>query len=688
VPAITERDNTGVQGSAGAEQFSGSALRSQAESLLQGRADSSGSSRDQASPQAIEQTLYELRVHQIELEMQNEELQRRQVELYEANRRYFDLYDLAPLGYFTLSEADLILQTNLTASNLLGYERSALVKQTFSRLITAEDMDRYYLLCRALLKTGQAQSAELRMKKQDGTLLWAHLQTNLSQEADGTRQLRLVLSDISERKRAEAAQAKSDAQFRDLFNAIDQGFCMVELLADANGDPLDYRFTEVNPSFAKLTGLVDAKGKTLRAFDSQDGMPLLEVYRQVAQTGQAMRFETQSAHLDRWFEVYAFRFDKTHAMQLALLLSDITERKARESVLERNRLELEEQVARRTRQFLDLYDQAPCGYHSLSQDGVVLEVNKTELALLGYSRDEYVGHRIAEFMAPASVPLFNEANARFLESGKLRNFEADFFCKDGSIRSFSIDADLVVDASSETPLSRSTMVDITERKHNAQRLELALMGADLGLWDVQICSGAMHLSARVCAMLGYPEGGIGTHTSDFDKLVHPDDLPLRRAAIHAIYDGDLPSYVLEHRLRHSDGHWVWVRSRGKVVARDENAAPLRATGTLQDISQEKQLKLVGADLLQRIESLIQGKGKAPEAAPALPQPSPTSALGAREQQVIQLIAAGCTSAEIGEHLGISTSTAATHRRNLMRKLDLHSAAELTRYALAHKLISN
>jgi DNA-binding NarL/FixJ family response regulator len=93
-------------------------------------------------------------------------------------------------------------------------------------------------------------------------------------------------------------------------------------------------------------------------------------------------------------------------------------------------------------------------------------------------------------------------------------------------------------------------------------------------------------------------------------------------------------------------------------------------------------------LLQRIESLIHSIGKVPEASPRPVTVSPGTVLGAREQQVIQLIAAGCTSAEIGAHLGISTSTAATHRRNLMRKLDLHSSAELTRYAVTHKLISS
>jgi PAS domain-containing protein len=98
--------------------------------------------------------LHELRVHQIELEMQNEELRRTQEELEASRERYFDLYDLAPVGYFTLSEQGLILEANLTAAKLLGVARSALVKQPLSRFILPEDQDIHYLHRKALLETG------------------------------------------------------------------------------------------------------------------------------------------------------------------------------------------------------------------------------------------------------------------------------------------------------------------------------------------------------------------------------------------------------------------------------------------------------------------------------------------------------------------------------------------------------
>jgi PAS domain-containing protein len=117
--------------------------RRQAEEIARKEAVQTSEDLESRSPEGIRQTLHELRVHQIELEMQNEELRRAQAELEAARARYFDLYDLAPVGYCTLSEQGLILETNLTAATLLGVARGALVQQPISRFIFPEDQDLY-----------------------------------------------------------------------------------------------------------------------------------------------------------------------------------------------------------------------------------------------------------------------------------------------------------------------------------------------------------------------------------------------------------------------------------------------------------------------------------------------------------------------------------------------------------------
>lgn len=157
-------------------------------------------------PEELKRILHELRVHQIELEMQNEELRRTQAELDAQRARYFDLYDLAPVGYLTVSDKGLIVQGNLTAAALLGAPRSNLAGRPFSQFILKEDQDTYYLRLKQLLETGEPQAVELRLLKKDGTGFWAQLQANAAGDADALG-CRLALSDITARKQVELQKA-------------------------------------------------------------------------------------------------------------------------------------------------------------------------------------------------------------------------------------------------------------------------------------------------------------------------------------------------------------------------------------------------------------------------------------------------------------------------------------------------
>ena len=170
-------------------------------------------------PEETRVLLHELRVHQIELEMQNQELRQTQEVLAATKDRYFDLYDLAPVGYFTLSKKGLILEGNLTLAAMLGVDRGTLSMQPLSLYIRSEDQDVNYHCFNRLLKTGESQVCELRLQRNNAAEFWARLEMTSAKDAKGLEVFRGVVSDITGRKQEqENAEAANLAKSRFLAN--------------------------------------------------------------------------------------------------------------------------------------------------------------------------------------------------------------------------------------------------------------------------------------------------------------------------------------------------------------------------------------------------------------------------------------------------------------------------------------
>ena len=166
----------------------------------------------------IKKLIHELQVHQIELEMQNEELRQAQVELEESRTRYFDLYDFAPIGYLTFDRKGLIVEVNLTGADLLGVERKHLIKRGFSQFIERDYQDVFYFHRTLVFESKIRQSCELKLMKSDGTSVYAHLESIAVEDASGTcKQCRTTVSDITKRKYlAQSLQASHN--FLDIAN--------------------------------------------------------------------------------------------------------------------------------------------------------------------------------------------------------------------------------------------------------------------------------------------------------------------------------------------------------------------------------------------------------------------------------------------------------------------------------------
>lgn len=136
------------------------------------------------SPEETKQLYHELRVHQIELEMQNEELRSAQEELDASMSRYFDLYDLAPIGYMTISAKNIIQEANLAAATMFGVARSALVKEGIRQILPQEDQVLFYQHVEQCINTGASQKWDMRLVQAEGELFWAHLRVTPGQNGE------------------------------------------------------------------------------------------------------------------------------------------------------------------------------------------------------------------------------------------------------------------------------------------------------------------------------------------------------------------------------------------------------------------------------------------------------------------------------------------------------------------------
>jgi PAS domain S-box-containing protein len=144
----------------------------------------------------LHELMHELRVHQVELEMQNDELRRAQIALEESRDRYVDLYEFAPVGYFTLTREGMIAEVNLTGAALLGVDRKKLINRRFANFVTTAKRDCWNQHFLSVLQLEGRQTCELELQHDDGALLHTRLDS-LRMEADGISSVRIALVDLT-----------------------------------------------------------------------------------------------------------------------------------------------------------------------------------------------------------------------------------------------------------------------------------------------------------------------------------------------------------------------------------------------------------------------------------------------------------------------------------------------------------
>ncbi|HEY9897982.1 MAG TPA: PAS domain-containing sensor histidine kinase [Pantanalinema sp.] len=273
---------------------------------------------------------------------------------------------------------------------------------------------------------------------------------------------------------------------------------------------------------------------------------------------------------------------------------------------ERRSAQEAEQAA--AREIHDLYNHAPTGYHSLDRDGTIIRINDTELAWLGYTREEVIGKlRFSDILLPESQQRFARSFPVFRARGHMEDLEYELRRKDGSILPVLISATAVLDANGRYVMSRSTVFDISRRRQaeealrESQRaLEEAQRIAHLGSWSWDIVRDAVTRSDEVCRIFGAKPGS-KTLQGALEALLPADRDSVLHAINQSLYHHE--PFSLEMRVGHPDGTVRAIHAQAEVEYGDSDL-PLRMVGTVQDITE---LKAAEAEIAKRTAELNQAR---------------------------------------------------------------------------------
>jgi PAS domain S-box-containing protein len=239
--------------------------------------------------------------------------------------------------------------------------------------------------------------------------------------------------DVTRFRTEEGKLAESEARYRTLFDAIDAGFCIVEMRFDSAGRAVDYRFLEVNPAFERQAGLGDVVGRWVSEVIPGLEPRWLDAYGAVALTGQPARFESGAVALGRWFDVHALRVGEPVQHRVAILFNDITERREAETLLRttaRERTTERDLVWRASRDLLVI-----CGY-----DGIYRAVNPAWTEMLGWPTERLTDAHFEVFLHPEDLDAARAAVERLSEGNILDNLDVRMKTVDGDVRWISWNA--------------------------------------------------------------------------------------------------------------------------------------------------------------------------------------------------------------------------------------------------------
>jgi PAS domain S-box-containing protein len=468
-------------------------LRKKAEEQLKNRQTES---KESFSEGKMLNLIHELQVHQVELEMQNEELllAKEQEEL--AREKYTSLFEFAPSAYFTLTELGNIAELNLAGAQMLGKERQKLINNRLAFFIGSNSRVVFDDFVTQVFSSKSPASLEVTFGTKEDSCIYALLTGTLS---DDGKHCLITVTDISDRKKRELGLRKT----------AELNYLLLALFANATALTDKQLYDEALDIAVKITGSA------------------IGFFHQVSEDQQEILLTTWN---DEARKNCTTVYDNHYPIDKAGNWADC--------VRQKKPVVYNDYAGSPNRKGM------PAGHAPVGRTMSVPVVHKEKVTLIFG-----VGNKTSDY---------TDSDVTFIQS-------------------IANELDKIL---GKRAIERN-LQQIEDRWH------FAIEGSNDGIWDWNVLTGDVHFSNRWKEMIGFEPHEIGEKLEEWEKRVHPDDMPAVQETLQRHFNGESPQYLTEHRILCKDGSWKWIQDRGKVLQWTPEGKPMRMVGTHTDITGRK-----------------------------------------------------------------------------------------------------
>ncbi len=500
----------------------------------------------------------------------------------DSERRYQTLIELAQEGIWTFGPEGNTTFVNRKMSEILGYSSDEMLGRSVFSFVSSRDQP-YLEEKFSRIKKGNNEHFELVFLKKDKTPAFTWLSASPSIDEQGIFIYGLfVVSDVSALKKADDALKESELHYRTIIETSPNGI----LVLDLEG----------------MIKLGNIQAATMLGYSGNDDLIGKNFFDYVTPTDLQSSREHLKKTLEKGFTKYlecrliakdstAFCAEVSVSTipdsagkpnGFVVILSDVTERRKAEYL-----------VRKSEEKHRSLVEGISHIIFTTDTRGRFTYVSPVIKDVLGYSSEELNGKYFYTLVPSEQRHILGE-KLKEAQEGKLSPSDFKMVDNTGSIHWGRIIAQPLLEGTKITGIT-GLIEDITGLKNgeealreSEEKLNLAIEGSGVGLWDWRVQSGEFVINDRWAEMLGYILPELTPFTTEtLSALTHPDDLQKSRELLQKHFAGETATYECETRLMHKDGHWAWVLIRGKVTERNKEGKPVRMTGTQLDISERK-----------------------------------------------------------------------------------------------------